>query len=87
MTLRRWLAIASLAALASSGPVQVADLQLPPTAAAHQQAVVDLFDVSYTAYQSVSSSMQVMMNLTCAVGSMLLVMTTCFRFRRVIVIL
>ncbi|KAG6377416.1 glycoside hydrolase family 47 protein [Boletus reticuloceps] len=61
MTLRRWLALASVAALANGELVQVPNLQLPSTAAAHQKAVVDLFNVSYTAYKSVSFREQVVM--------------------------
>ncbi|KAI9569936.1 glycoside hydrolase family 47 protein [Boletus coccyginus] len=50
--LRRWLVLASVAALANGGPVQLANLQLPSSAATHQQAVVDLFVESYEAYQT-----------------------------------
>ncbi|KAN0084171.1 glycoside hydrolase family 47 protein [Tylopilus felleus] len=50
MTLPRWLAVASFAALAIGGPVQVPNLQVPSNYSAHQKAVVNLFNVSYTAY-------------------------------------
>ncbi|KAF8551640.1 glycoside hydrolase family 47 protein [Imleria badia] len=51
MTLCRWLALASVAALANGEPVQVANLTLPSSAAAHQQAVANLFVASYQAYK------------------------------------
>ena len=80
MTLRRWLALASVAALAN-GQVQLANLQLPSNASTQQQAVVDLFTTSYEAYQSVSFRVQLAMVLTCGVGNMHGVMTNCFRSR------
>ena len=79
MPLCRWLALASVAALANGGLVQPADLTLPPSAADHQKDVVDLFTTSYKAYQSVSFRVQLMMILTRSVGNMLGVMTICFR--------
>ena len=63
--MNRWLALASVAALANGGPVQEANLQLPSDASTHQQAVVDLFVTSYEAYQSVSLRVQLAMVLTC----------------------
>jgi len=70
MPLRHWLVLASVAALANGGPVQLANLQLPSCAATHQQAVVDLFVESYKAYQSVSFWVQLTMVLTCDLGHM-----------------
>lgn len=79
MPLCRWLALASVAALANGGLVQPADLTLPSSAADHQKDVVDLFTTSYQAYQSVSFRVQLMLVLTCALGIMLGVMTICFQ--------
>jgi hypothetical protein len=79
ITLRRWLALASVAALANAGPVQLANLQLPSNASTYQQAVVDLFVVSYQAYQSVFFRAQLAIILTCAVGHMHGVMTNYFQ--------
>ena len=49
----RWLVLASVVALVNGEPVQLPGLQFPSTvtASAHQQAVVNLFNVSYEAYQ------------------------------------
>ena len=83
MTLRRWLALASIAALANGDPVtvQLANLQLPSNASTYQQAVVDLFVTSYEAYQSVFFRVQLGMVLTYAAGNTHGVTTTCFRSR------
>ncbi|KAG9313397.1 glycoside hydrolase family 47 protein [Chiua virens] len=51
MTVYHWLVLAFVPLLAHGGRVQLANLTLPSTAAAHQQAVVDLFSTSYEAYQ------------------------------------
>lgn len=55
MVLCRWLVLVLAAARVHSGPVQASNLTLPSTAAANKQAVATLFNVSYTAYKSVSS--------------------------------
>ncbi|KAF8551641.1 glycoside hydrolase family 47 protein [Imleria badia] len=52
MPLYRWLALASVAALANGGPVQVPNLTLPSNATAHQKDVVNLFVTSYQAYNA-----------------------------------
>ncbi|KAN0084178.1 glycoside hydrolase family 47 protein [Tylopilus felleus] len=46
----RWLALISFVAIANGGQVQVPNLQVPSKYSAYQQAVVNLFSVSYTAY-------------------------------------
>ena len=51
MVLCRRLVLAFVATLVSGESVQLSGLQLPSTAAAHQQAVVNLFNVSYEAYR------------------------------------
>lgn len=57
----RWLALISFVAIANGGQVQVPNLQVPSKYSAYQQAVVNLFSVSYTAYKSVFFRVQITM--------------------------